>query len=216
MWVKVLVFLSFFVLAAFLIKTVLPGGKNCKRKLWFLFTGAASFLSVFIVQMPLQSLISKTSAFNPIWKALLYALIAGFVQEFFKSVSAFYPEGDSISGFLTGTGFGLAEVSFILLSAPFVSLVLIVERVFALLFHSSSSGIILYFRERKKFIMGYVLISIVHTAVDFVAYLFHIGFVSVTFSEVFAGAVSVFVFAVFLFTVRKFTFRKKVSREVRA
>lgn len=216
MQVNALALFGFFVFAAFLIGVVLPVVKISKRTIWFLFAGGVSFLSVFIVQMPMQNLISKGFVLDSFWKALLYAAIAGFVQEFFKSISALYPEGNAFSGFLTGMGFGLAEVLFILLQAPFTSFILVVERTFALLFHCSSSGIVLYLKEKGRFVLGYIIMSLVHTAVDFVAVLFHTGFVNIIFSEVFAGAVSVFIFIIFLFVARKFTFKKKILKELQA
>ncbi len=216
MALNILILLTFFAFAEFLVGTVLSVGKISRRTIWFLSIGSASFLSVFLVQMPLQKLTSRVFALSPVCKALAYAAIAGFVQEFFKFVSALYPEGNSTSGFLSGMGFGLAEVSFILLQAPFISFMLVVERVFALLFHCSSSGIVLYFKEKGRFILGYILISLIHTAMDFTAILYHIGLVSIVLAEAFAGAVSIFVFISFLFAVKKFTFKRKTSKELRA
>ncbi len=213
---NILVLLTFFAFAVLLVGTVLSVGKISRRAIWFLSIGSVSFLSVFFVQMPLQRLTSRVFALSPVWKAMAYAAIAGFVQEFFKFVSALYPEGNSTSGFLTGMGFGLAEVSFILLQAPFISFMLVVERIFALLFHCSSSGIVLYFKEKGRFILGYILISLIHAAMDFLAILYHIGLVSIVLAEAFAGAVSIFVFISFLFAVKRFTFKRKTSKELRA
>ncbi len=213
---NIIILLIFFVFAEFLVGTVLSVWKISKRTIWFLFVGSTSFISVFLVQMPLQKLTSIVFALSPAWKALAYAAVAGFVQEFFKSVSALYPEGNSTSGFLTGTGFGLAEVCFILLQAPFISFMLVVERIFTLLFHCSSSGIVLYFKEKERFILGYILMSLAHTVMDFVAILFHIGLVSIVLAEAFAGAVSIFVFISFLFAIKKFTFKRKTSKGLQA
>ena len=56
--------------------------------------------------------------------------------------------------------------------------------------------------------------SLVHTAVDFVAVLFHVGFVNIIFSEVFAGTASTFVFIMFLFAVKKSAFKMKILKEL--
>jgi hypothetical protein len=169
--------------------------------------GIISFASVFIVQVPIQKLMGGSAFFhnlNNIWKAILYVSVAGFVQEFFKAALAFYRKGDSFSGAASGAGFGFAEAVFIFLSAPAISFIAVLERAFTVIFHISSTELVMYGKYRRKFALSYIAMSLVHTLVDAFAVLFQMHYITLYFAEIAAAAVSVilFVAAIYLYKVK--------------
>ncbi len=176
------------------------GRRRCVNKkcvLPFAF-GMVSFLSVFIVQIPLQNLLKRVSSLfgNVILSAILYAAVAGFVQEFFKMFAALSVGRDVLYGIASGAGFGISEVIYIFAISPVVPIVSIIERLFAVMFHISGTGLITKGKNPKQIFLLYVLISVLHTAVDTVALLFQMRLISLMSAEFFAALVSVSLFAV--------------------
>ncbi len=160
--------------------------------------GMVSFLSVFIVQIPLQNLLKRVSPLfgNVILSAILYAAVAGFVQEFFKMFAALSVGRDVLYGIASGAGFGISEVIYIFAISPVVPIVSIIERLFGVMFHISGTGLIMKGKNPKQIFFLYVLISVLHTAVDTVALLFQMRLISLMSAEFFAALVSVSLFAV--------------------
>ncbi len=177
-----------------------------KNSLTVFILGMLSFGSIFIIQVPIQKLLSNSVFFynlSDILKAILYASVAGFIQEFFKALAAFYDNGDSFSGAVAGAGFGFVEVVFIFLSAPFVSFVAVLERIFTVMFHTSSTSLVMFGKEKNKFLIFYVGLSLVHMAVDTLAVLFHMHYITLSFTEISAAAISFLLFSAALFLYKK-------------
>ncbi len=182
---KALLYLLLFCYSAVLV--LLIGRKQCiNKKCILLFAlGIVSFASVFLVQMPVQNLLRRTQllSINIVFAAVLYAAVAGFVQEFFKAFPAFYFKDNVFYGTALGAGFGFVEAVFLFSLAPYISFVAILERVFAIMFHVSSTFIVVFFKSRGKFILYYILLSLFHTALDTFAIFYKMHYVSLTFTE---------------------------------
>ncbi len=206
MFLKTVASVLFLVYALFLV--AIFDFKKCFSKrcfVTFLF-GAASFASIFIVQVPIQKLLGRSIFFynlTAFYKAILYAAVAGFVQEFFKALAAFYHKGNSFSGAVAGSGFGFTEVVFVLSSASLVSSVGVLERVFTLMFHISSTELVMYGKSKGKFIIFYIAVSLVHTAVDTFAVLFQMHYITLSFTEIFVAIVSTSLFITSLLLYRR-------------
>ena len=140
--------------------------------------GIAAFLSVFI-ESPLEhllALLTSPSHWNiqsDILKAFLYSLIPGFVEELFKALAAFTGKNKILSGASAGAGFGFGEVVFKLSHATYFSagvstgvLIAIIGKLLGITFHSSSTSLIMYGATKRKFFLYYLIVSLIHTAVD--------------------------------------------------
>ncbi len=184
--------------------------KKCfsKRSLFFFAMGFASFLCVFFVQMPLQKLLSSSRFFynlGDLPRAILYAAIAGFVQEFFKAMAAYYPKGDMLSGAAAGSGFAFFEIIFVISSAPSITLVVLTERLFVLIFHTSSSALVMFGKNKGKFIIFYIIVACIHTFVDTLAILFRLHYITLLFTEIVVAVVSSVLFLIALFLYKRKT-----------
>jgi hypothetical protein len=207
MFLKIVLVVLLLIYALFLV--AIFDFRKLRSKGWIItfVLGIASFASVFIVQVPVQRLMGSSVFFynlSDIWKAILYAAVAGFVQEFFKAVAAFYHKGDSFSGAVSGAGFGFIEVVFIFLSAPAISFIAVLERIFTVMFHISSTELVMYGKGKRKFALSYIAMSLVHTFIDTFAVLFQMHYSTLYFTEIAVAAVSVilFVVAIYLYKMK--------------
>lgn len=177
-----------------------------KRCATFFLLGMVSFASVFVVQVPIQKLLGGSVFFynlSDTLQAILYAAVAGFVQEFFKALAAFYPEGDSLSGAAAGAGFGFTEVIFVLGPAPYISFTAVLERIFILMFHVSSTTLVMFGKQKGKFLISYILLAFIHTAVDAIPILFQMHYVTLTFTEISVAIISTSLFITSLLLYRR-------------
>ena len=168
--------------------------------------GGAAFLSIFIIQIPLQRLLVNSLFWN-VWsdtlKAFLYASIAGFVQEFFKVLVVFFRKDKILSGASAGAGFGFIEATLLLSSVTSFSVIAIVERLFSIIFHISSTSLIMYGATRKKFFLYYLIISLVHTGVDTIAVMYQMHKIALTPTEIFVAAIASMLFIISICLYKK-------------
>ncbi len=173
--------------------------------------GGVAFLSVFIIQMPLQRLLTASLFWNvqsDILEAFLLASIAGFVQELFKALAAFSGKNKTLSGASAGAGFGFVEAAFLLSSAISFSAVALIERLFTIIFHISSTSLIMYGATKRKFFLYYLIVSLIHVVVDTIAVMYQMHQVTLVFTEVSVAIIasSLFIISIALYK-RKFTKR---------
>jgi len=184
-----------------------------RRNLAVFVLGIFSFASVIYVQIPIQSVIIN----NPTLKLtlstraliLILAMVAGFVQEIFKALPPFLGEERVLGGIISGLAFGITEVSFLLLPAiwqygigalPAISYV---ERLIAIVFHIATTGLIMYGSKKKRFLISYIVISLIHGFVDTLAGLTQSNMFSVMGVELAAGLVSVILLGLFVYLIKK-------------
>ncbi len=168
--------------------------------------GGTAFLSIFIVQMPLQRLLVNSlfwNAWSDILKAFLYASISGFVQEFFKVLVIFFRKDKILSGASAGAGFGFIEATFLLSSVTSFSVIAIVERLFAVIFHISSTSLIMYGATRKKFFLYYLIISLVHTGVNTIVVMYQMHKIALVPTEVFVAIIASVLFIISICLYKK-------------
>ncbi len=161
--------------------------------------GGAAFLSIFIIQIPLQRLLVNSlfwNAWGDTLKAFLYASIAGFVQEFFKVLVVFFRKDKILSGASAGAGFGFIEATFLLGSVASFSIIAIVERLFAIIFHISSTSLIMCGTTRKKFFFYYLIVSLVHTGVDTIAVMYQMHKIALAPTEIFVAIIASVLFII--------------------
>lgn len=142
--------------------------------------GGGLLVLTLVVQPPLQMPLRGVS--NIQLRALGAGLIAGFVQEGLKmsAVVKLYDKSPKYALHL-GLGFGLGEWGLALLSTG-VALTLgltritvmsgflgSVERVSSILFHMASASLLAYFALRRRGLLGYLMLSLLHGAVDWMA-----------------------------------------------
>ncbi len=191
-----------------------------KVNLFIFVLGVLSFSSVLFVQVPLQSAVANIQGLSirlQTWAfILILTLIAGFVQQIFKVIPALLA-GDKIQGgLISGLAFGLAE-AFFLLYPPLrlgtgVSAIAVFERIIAIIFHMSSTGLIMHGLVKKKFLISYFIISIVHGVLDMFAGLYQSSLLNIATVETFATITSLALAAI-LFVLIK---RKKTDTTVAA
>jgi len=185
-----------------------------RRNLAVFVLGIFSFASVIYVQIPIQSVIIN----NPTLKLtlstraliLILAMVAGFVQEIFKALPPFLGEERVLGGIISGLAFGITEASFLLLPAiwqygigalPAISYV---ERLIAIVFHIATTGLIMYGSKKKRFLISYIVISLIHGFVDTTfAGLTQSNMFSVMGVELAAGLVSVILLGLFVYLIKK-------------
>jgi len=184
-----------------------------RRNLAVFVLGIFSFASVIYVQIPIQSVIIN----NPTLKLtlstraliLILAMVAGFVQEIFKALPPFLGEERVLGGIISGLAFGITEASFLLLPAiwqygigalPAISYV---ERLIAIVFHIATTGLIMYGSKKKRFLISYIVISLIHGFVDTLAGLTQSNMFSVMGVELAAGLVSVILLGLFVYLIKK-------------
>jgi len=184
-----------------------------RRNLAVFVLGIFSFASVIYVQIPIQSVIIN----NPTLKLTLFtralililAMVAGFVQEIFKALPPFLGEERVLGGIISGLAFGITEASFLLLPAiwqygigalPAISYV---ERLIAIVFHIATTGLIMYGSKKKRFLISYIVISLIHGFVDTLAGLTQSNMFSVMGVELAAGLVSVILLGLFVYLIKK-------------
>ena len=168
--------------------------------------GGTAFLSIFIVQMPLQRLLVNSlfwNAWSDILKAFLYASISGFVQEFFKVLIIFFRKDKILSGASAGAGFGFIEATFLLSSVTSFSVIAIVERLFAIIFHISSTSLIMYGATREKFFLYYLIISLVHTGVNTIVVMYQMHKIALVPTEVFVAIIASVLFIISICLYKK-------------
>jgi len=181
------------------------------RTLLVFILGCLSFASVFLIQVPIEQALSKTTLmFTPLTfpKALLVAMVAGFVQELFKALPPFIIEDKVIGGVLSGLGFGMTEAVLMLvnvISLHSLSSVGLLERFFAIIFHLSSTGIVMWGYKKKKFILSYLVISIIHGITDTFAALYQFGKINLIVGELIAALVSVGLLITFVYLYKRKT-----------
>jgi hypothetical protein len=180
------------------------------RNMIIFILGCLSFVSVFLIQDPVQRIVSGRIALYPvIIRAILLAMVAGFVQEFFKALPPLIGKNPMISGGISGAGFGIAEAAFILIYASSIYGIKIlfsvapVERLFAIIFHISSTGIIMWGYSRKRFIFFFLIIAIIHGMVDSLAFLWQYGQIGLVETEVIFYSIATGLFLIYIFLLRK-------------
>ncbi len=137
---------------------------SAKTALIFL-AGAVMFLFVSLIQNPLQMWIAKSSLMNRqnyVVGLILLALIAGFIQEFLKLVPVFYSRKDIFLGAVSGAGFGFVGAMLVIVPRYSYTLLGLFEWLIVIAFQISATALILYGFSKKKGIMFYVLISLLH------------------------------------------------------
>lgn len=174
--------------------------------------GMLSFASVFFIQVPIQNLISNNNKIMLILpdllKAILFALVAGIVQELFKFLPSLAIKEKVLGGMLSGLGFGIAEVILVLMSISKqvglsnISYVAIIERISAVVFHISSTGLVAWGFSKKKFFPVFVFIVLIHATIDTFAILTNWGKFSILWTELIAGFMAIFL-AVLLLYIKK-------------
>ena len=182
------------------------------RTLFVFILGCLSVASVFLIQVPIQQALSKTTLmFTPLAfpKALLLAMVAGFVQELFKALPPFIIEDKVIGGVVSGLGFGMTEAVLILVNAIILhslSSVVLLERFFAIIFHVSSTGIVMWGYTKKKFILSYLIISIIHGIIDTFPFLYQFGKkINPAVGELIAALVSISLLITFVYLYKRKT-----------
>jgi len=192
-----------------------------RRNLAVFVLGIFSFASVIYVQIPIQSVIIN----NPTLKLtlstraliLILAMVAGFVQEIFKALPPFLGEERVLGGIISGLAFGITEASFLLLPAiwqygigalPAISYV---ERLIAIVFHIATTGLIMYGSKKKRFLISYIVISLIHGFVDTLAGLTQSNMFSVMGVELAAGLVSVILLGLFVYLIKKDKTQEQLS-----
>lgn len=182
-----------------------------KVNLFIFVLGVLSFASVLFVQVPLQSAVANIQGLSirlQTWAfILILTLIAGFVQQIFKVIPALLA-GDKIQGgLISGLAFGLAE-AFFLLYPPLrlgtgVSAIAVFERIIAIIFHMSSTGLIMYGLVKKKFLISYFIISIVHGVLDMFAGLYQSSLLNIATVETFATITSLALAAILFVLIKR-------------
>ncbi len=188
-------------------------GIFARRNLAVFVLGIFSFASVIFVQMPIQSVIINNPTLKltlPTWALILIlAMVAGFVQEIFKALPPFLGEERVLGGIISGFAFGLTEASFLLLPAiqkygigalPAISYV---ERLIVIVFHIATTGLIMYGSKKKRFLISYIVISLIHGFVDTLAGLAKSNMFSMMGVELAAGIVSVILLGLFVYLIKK-------------
>lgn len=185
-----------------------------KVNLAILVLGIVSFASVIFVQMPIQSIIAN----NPVLKirlqswalVLILTMVAGFVQELFKVFPALLAENKIQGGIISGFAFGVTEALFLLIPAiqqngiATISPVAYFERLSATIFHMATTGLIMYGLKKKKFILWYVGISIIHGIVDMFAGLYSTGiFRNLAIVEAIAGTTALVLAFTLIYLVKR-------------
>ncbi|RLF92736.1 hypothetical protein DRN50_08425, partial [Thermococci archaeon] len=86
-----------------------------------------------------------------------------FIEEYLKYL-AMLPNKSKFSGVFVGLGFGFFEnlLSGFVLFAMLFPMEMIFFRIIPLLIHMSSSGILGYFRYKKKTKLGFIIAFIIH------------------------------------------------------
>jgi len=184
-----------------------------RRSLAVFVLGILSFASVVYAQVPIQSVIVNNPTLKlalPTWALILIlAMVAGFVQEVFKALPPFLGEERVLGGIISGLAFGIAEASFVLLPAiqqygigalPAISYV---ERLIAIVFHIATTGLIMYGSKKRRFLMSYIAISLIHGFVDTLAGLAQSNMFSVMGVELAAGSVSAILLGLLVYLTKK-------------
>jgi uncharacterized membrane protein YhfC len=184
-----------------------------RRSLAVFVLGILSFASVVYVQVPIQSVIVNNPTLKlalPTWALILIlAMVAGFVQEIFKALPPFLGEERVLGGIISGLAFGITEASFVLLPAiqqygigalPAISYV---ERLIAIVFHIATTGLIMYGSKKRRFLMSYIAISLIHGFVDTLAGLAQSNMFSVMGVELAAGLVSAILLGLLVYLTKK-------------
>ena len=169
--------------------------------------GGIAFSSITWVQIPLQKVYSEAllgTAVPNFLRALGFAGISGFVQEFFKAIGPiiglivlrdrlkFKP---IVLGVTVGAGFGLVEASVLNWDA-LLSFWGIFERFSAICFHVGASGLVLYGFQQRKALLFYAIAALAHGFLNFLIWVFRRGYFSVALLEVLA-----FIYALVLFFI---------------
>ncbi|MEA3313100.1 MAG: YhfC family glutamic-type intramembrane protease [Caldisericota bacterium] len=115
----------------------------------------------------------------------------------------FYRKDKILSGASAGAGFGFIEATFLLGSVASFSIIAIVERLFAIIFHISSTSLIMYGATRKKFFLYYLIISLVHTVGDTIAVMYQMHRISLVPTEVFVAIVASILFIISIYLHKK-------------
>ncbi len=140
--------------------------------------GSFAFLSVPFIQSPIQNLLTRSNFFYKINSlfvmALLFGLVSAIIQRSFTFIAAHFSNTYALAGFLSGIGFGLTETIYTLYyQLPFsiskdkklLFILVIISKLFSILFHGSCTGILMIGLQEKKFGYYFIPILIIHTAI---------------------------------------------------
>jgi len=148
--------------------------------------GGGLLMLTLIIQPPVQVALGRGVS-NLAAKALIAGLIAGLIQEGLKLIAIVKLYSGSIrQGFYIGFGFGLAEWG---LTLVFTGIVLVlglqsidpligffgaIERISSIIFHTASATLLACFVALRQVWKGYILISLFHGAIDWMAAYLHV------------------------------------------